>query len=226
MNILLIAATRAEIAPLISFMEGNWKREDELIFSNASQKLSILVTGVGMVATTFALTKQLQTSSYDLVLQAGIGGSYDHNIPLGEVVQVTSDQFGDLGAEDHYNFLDVFDLGLEEPGGHPFNNKQLTSPAIPSIDQTSILKVSGITINTVAGSSFTVESRIKKYGAQTESMEGAAFHYVCLKENIPFAQIRAISNYVEPRDRAAWKIKEAVEALNGWLIEWLTGLLD
>jgi futalosine hydrolase len=52
-------------------------------------------------------------------------------------------------------------------------------------------------------------------------MEGAALHYVCLQMNRPFLQIRAISNYVTPRNRAAWKIGEAVMALNAQLIDWL-----
>jgi futalosine hydrolase len=52
-------------------------------------------------------------------------------------------------------------------------------------------------------------------------MEGAAFHYVCLQEGMPFAQVRSISNYVEPRNRSAWKIKEAVIALNEWVVAFL-----
>ena len=33
-------------------------------------------------------------------------------------------------------------------------------------------------------------------------MEGAAFMYVCLMHQVPFAQIRAVSNVVERRNRA------------------------
>ena len=45
-------------------------------------------------------------------------------------------------------------------------------------------------------------------------MEGAAFHYVCLQENIPFVQLRAISNFVGERDKSKWLMKEAIENLN------------
>jgi futalosine hydrolase len=44
-------------------------------------------------------------------------------------------------------------------------------------------------------------------------MEGAAFMYACLVHGIPFAQIRAVSNIVERRNRAAWKMNEAIEVL-------------
>jgi len=50
-------------------------------------------------------------------------------------------------------------------------------------------------------------------------MEGAAFHYVCLQQHIPFIQIRSISNIVGVRDKNKWKMKEAIESLNKKLIE-------
>ena len=45
-------------------------------------------------------------------------------------------------------------------------------------------------------------------------MEGAAFMYVCLMHQVPFAQIRAVSNVVERRNRQAWKVREALDALS------------
>jgi futalosine hydrolase len=49
-------------------------------------------------------------------------------------------------------------------------------------------------------------------------MEGAALHYVCLQLAVPFAQVRSISNYVTPRDKSLWKMKDAIINLNNWLI--------
>jgi len=44
-------------------------------------------------------------------------------------------------------------------------------------------------------------------------MEGAAFMYACLVSRVPFAQVRGVSNVVERRNRAAWKVAEAIDAL-------------
>ena len=55
-------------------------------------------------------------------------------------------------------------------------------------------------------------------------MEGAAFHYVCLQQKIPFIQLRAISNYVGERNKTKWKMKEAIINLNEKLIFLLTEL--
>lgn len=54
-------------------------------------------------------------------------------------------------------------------------------------------------------------------------MEGAAFMYACLMHKVSFAQIRAVSNVVERRNRSTWKVKEAIEALAGVVVDVVTG---
>jgi len=219
MDILLVSATSAEIAPLIEYIAQNWQRQPDEEFTNQHLRLKTLITGVGMMQTAYELTKLLQRRRFDLVLQAGIAGSFNRRLSLGEVVQVTTEMLGDLGAEDHYDFHDVFDLGLADVNDAPFRNKQLIAPEHPLIESLSLPKVSSLSINSVSGSSFTATARYDRYRCDLESMEGAAFFFVCLKENLSFAQIRAISNYVEARDRSKWKIREAVAALNQQLIK-------
>jgi futalosine hydrolase len=55
-------------------------------------------------------------------------------------------------------------------------------------------------------------------------MEGAALHYVCREANIPFIQVRAISNYVGERNKEHWKIKEAIDSLNEHLLKYVEKL--
>jgi futalosine hydrolase len=63
-----------------------------------------------------------------------------------------------------------------------------------------------------------------KHSASLETMEGAALHYVCLMENIPFIQIRAISNVIGERNKKNWKIDDAVLNLNMKLEQLVTAL--
>jgi futalosine hydrolase len=177
-----------------------------------------------MVATTYHLTKALNNSRPDLALLVGIGGSFNRNIPLGEVVLITSDQYGDMGAEDNYNFLDIFELGLEQLDDPPISNGLLANPVQNLPVHINLPEVSGISVNTVAGTSFTATSRREKYKSQIESMEGAAFHFVCLSERVAFAQVRAISNYVEARDKNKWEMQLAIQNLNNWTISFLESL--
>lgn len=216
MNVLIVSATEAEIAPFTEYMQ------------NASLPNGVggglLYTGVGMINTAYELTKQLQHSRYDLVLQVGVAGSYGRNIDPGKVVFVTSDQYGDLGAEDHEEFIDIFEMGLINKDVRPYVIGKLYTPLIAIHNRIALPHVSGLTVNTVSGNERTIKMRHEKYHCDIETMEGAALHYVCLKEKVPFAQIRAISNYVTPRDKNEWKMKEAIINLNNWLIDFVKTL--
>jgi len=64
----------------------------------------------------------------------------------------------------------------------------------------------------------------ENFSPDVESMEGAAFHYVCLLEKINFLQLRAISNRVGERDKSKWKLKESIENLNKELLNIIENL--
>ncbi|MCW3120562.1 MAG: futalosine hydrolase [Flavipsychrobacter sp.] len=215
MDVLIVTATEAETGLFRQHIQNNPVQ---------GKKVDMLVTGVGMLATGYALTKHLQRHTYDLVIQAGVGGSFDRSIALGSVLFVTSDLYGDLGAEDHDNYIDIFELGLAEKNAHPHTEGRLVTPMHPIHDKIVLPYVNGLTINTVSGNERTIKLRAEKYGCAVESMEGAAFHYVCLHEGVTFAQVRSISNYVIPRDKSKWQMKDAIINLNNWLIDFIEKL--
>ena len=71
-----------------------------------------------------------------------------------------------------------------------------------------------ITVNKAHGSEERIAKTVDRFKPQVESMEGAAFFYACKIAKIPCLQIRAISNYVERRNKASWDISLAVQSLN------------
>ena len=101
MQILVVAATEAEIEPLTRHF-------------NPIKRFDVLITGVGMVATAFALGGHLQVKKYDLVINLGIAGCFNRDITLGEVVEVTQDELSELGAEDNLDFLPITKMGFGE----------------------------------------------------------------------------------------------------------------
>ncbi len=224
MYILIVAATTAEIAQTISWLdsEATPATGQCISFTKNNHFIDLLITGIGIHNTTYQLTRQLLAKKYDLVLQAGVAGSYDTSLLLGSVLRVQSDLFADLGIEDHERYLDLFDAGLAGPEDPPYSAGRLPAPTldIPALGE--LTGVTALTVNTVSGCERTIELRRQKYRCTVESMEGAALHFVCLKENVPFVQVRALSNYVTPRDRNAWRMKEAIVNLN----KWLTGFLE
>ena len=218
MRILVVTATAIEIAPMVAAFglsrrsptraKADYSRAHVKDYSYAGHDIVVLTTGVGMVATAAWCSGVLVMNRYDLALNVGVCGSFDRTLEPGAVVHVLSDRIAELGAEGGDAFLTVDDLKLESE--HEFKN---ASP--PAIDALSRLpRVSGITVNTVHGNARSIAAVAERFKPQVESMEGAAFMYACIIHEIPFAQVRAVSNIVETRNRDAWKMSEAIANLN------------
>ncbi|HTB99958.1 MAG TPA: futalosine hydrolase [Ferruginibacter sp.] len=194
MQILLIAATNFEVQP----------------FTSTNNNIDVLITGVGVPATIYNLQKKLQEKRYDVVIQAGIAGTFLNDSELGKTFLVKQDTFGDIGIEEKGNFSTIFKLGFASENDFPFENGWLVNKHLLLSEES----VNAITVNKVSDSEIQKQQLIKTYNPVIESMEGAALHYVCLQENLSFLQLRSISNHVGERDKSKWKIKDAISSLN------------
>ena len=216
-KILIVAATPFEIQPFIEFLKHSAQQKYNPLFGQNGYEFDVLITGVGIANTAFMMGNALAKKPYDFALNAGVAGSFNRKIGRGDVVEVVSEQYGDLGVEEaDGRFTDMFELGLIEPNIKPFKEAKLlnTKP----LKLKTAKQVTGITVQKVHGFTDSIEAVSTKYQADVETMEGAAFFQACLTEGVAFSQIRAISNYVEPRNRDNWKMKEAIENLNAYLI--------
>lgn len=209
MKILLVTATQTEISSLLR------DEQNSLSFAINEHLIDVLITGVGMVATAFSMGSQLAKNSYDLAINAGIAGSFDRNLLLGDVVQVTEDSFAELGAEDGEEFLPIDKLGFGE---------SRMIPVQPSQRLPQFKTAKAITVSRVHGNETTIYQTMSRLHPQIESMEGAAFFYACNQVSLPSVQLRAISNYVERRNRSRWDIGLAIENLNAALLKYLEEL--
>jgi futalosine hydrolase len=218
LKILLVSATEAEIRDVLNF---NPSKKDQAAFNLPE----CLVTGPGMVATTYHLTRKLAKKKFDLVLNAGIAGSFKRDIPIGRVVHVVSDCFSDFGAEEGEGFLSAVDIGLVDPNQFPFENNRIKpTDVVEKYMLPHLKKVNAVTVNIAHGKKKSILNIIESLNPDTESMEGAAVFYVCAHEKVPCLQVRAISNYVERRNREAWNIPLAVKNLNKTLVQILNKL--
>jgi futalosine hydrolase len=204
MNCLLVAATTKEIAPFL----------DRYRACAENSQVDVLITGVGLTAVTYSLAKQIGLKKPDLIIQAGIAGCFDPNISLGSVVVVRQDTIADLGVTEDNQLNTIFDLGLVDANRFPFSKGWLVNPNSKLIKQSGLKAVNAVSVNQITTSKQMIESYISKFDPVVESMEGAALHYVCLQEKIPFLQLRSISNYIGERDKKKWNIKEAILNLN------------
>jgi len=224
MNILVTAATMAEIQPFNDYLNQHGQTLSNNRFTFHNCQVTLLIAGIGMMHTAYSLGRYLATTRPDIAIQAGIAGCFHHNRSLGEVVIVDKEQLADLGAEDNAHFKDLFDIGLWQVDQPPFDGKWLVNTFTGIAHLPNLPKATGITVNLVSGSKPTIQRLEEKYAPDVESMEGAAFHYACLMDKIPFLQLRSISNYVEVRDKNKWNIPLAVKQLNEELIKQLLAI--
>ena len=216
MNYLLVAATALEIEP---FLE-RYRNEHELF--HRSDTVDVLITGIGLTATTYSLTRQILLKRPGCVIQAGVGGGLDTKMDLGAVVVVKQDTLADQSVIELKKLKTLFDLKLLPQDQFPFKKGWLVNPNTELMKRTTLKQVKGISVNEITTSQERINFYMETFGATVESMEGAALHYVCLMENIPFVQVRSISNYIGERNKKKWNMKESVINLNNELLRILT----
>jgi futalosine hydrolase len=204
MPILLCASTKEEIAPTLEFIQRK----------ELNDKIDVLITGVGLTAATYNLTKAAIKKRPDFMMQAGIAGSLNDQLLIGETFVVESETFGDMGVVQDNVFTTLFNLHLLNENDFPFKDCKLINRDINRFKSNELKLVSGVTVNEIT----TSHERIRYYkddvGASIETMEGAALHFVALMENITFLQLRSVSNYVGERDKTKWDLSGAINNLN------------
>jgi futalosine hydrolase len=150
------------------------------------------------------------------VVSAGICGGFPDRAALGAIVLGTRSIAADLGAESPDGFIPVDDLGMspEQLGGgstitaDPILLGQL-SAALPDATTGAVL-----TLSTVTGTAESAERLAARHpDAVAEAMEGYGVAVAAAQAGLPFAELRAVSNPIGPRDRGAWRIRAAFDAL-------------
>lgn len=167
----------------------------------------VLVGGIGPASSAATASAALAADPYDLVLSAGIAGGFD--VPIGAVAVASSVVFADLGAETADGFAPLPTLGF---GVDRFD----VSPALAAelARRTGAVTGTVLTVATVTGSAASAAALRRRHpGAVAEAMEGFGVATAAAIHGVPFGEIRTISNPVGPRDRASWRIAEALDAL-------------
>jgi futalosine hydrolase len=214
MKILVVSATKFEILPLLNSMCVPEDPGRKLLSCKYKDlEIDFLITGVGMIATAYFTGKALN-DTYDAAFNIGVCGSFNRNLEIGSVVNVYEDCISELGAQDGTQFLSLDELNLEGIT----TIKNVNYGALNQIIEV-LPRVNGITVNTVHGNEESIVKTFDKFHPTVETMEGAAFMFACENESIPYVQLRAVSNYVERRNKDAWNIPLAIENLNKTILE-------
>jgi futalosine hydrolase len=216
-RICIVAATLKEVEPLIQYFETNAIKHSSSHFQIDDLEIDILITGIGVLHTTYSLMNYLTDHQPHAWIQMGIGGAVDTSLEIGSVFLIESETVFDFGAQDKDGrVINAFELGWMDSEEFPYSNSVLSCFYI--LTEKSIPFASGMTTIHSLGFQEKIEKISEGLHGQIENMEGAAFFYVSLMKSIPFLSLRSISNYVEVRDTSKWNIAFAINQLNEKII--------
>jgi futalosine hydrolase len=174
----------------------------------------VFAAGVGTASVAASTARKLATSEYDLVVNAGICGGFAGQAEIGSLVVASEIVAADLGAESAEGFIGLDELGFgsaraEVDAGLASRAAEAFAAAGLPVVLAPILTVT--TVTGTAASAAELASRVP--GAAGEGMEGFGVAAAAKEFGLPVLEIRAVSNAVGPRDKSAWRIKEALQSL-------------
>lgn len=181
---------------------------------NGDARFEVLIGGVGVAQAAISTAKALTKADYGLVVCAGIAGGFAEQAAVGDVVVASEIIAADLGAETPQGFTSVDELGFGST--RVAVPAQLAARLAAALQAAALPTVLGpvLTLSTVTGTAETAQALAARVpGAAAEAMEGFGAALAAQDAGLPALELRTISNAVGPRDRAAWRIKEALAAL-------------
>ena len=168
----------------------------------------VLVGGVGPAAAAAATSATLARGRYDVVVSAGIGGGFG-DLRAGDIAVASTIVFADLGAETADGFVPISELGFGV-------DQYAVAPrlGVELADRTGGHLGTVLTVATVTGTATSAAALVRRFpDAVAEGMEGVGVAAAATLHEVPFGEIRAISNAVGPRDRDSWDIPHALDCL-------------
>jgi futalosine hydrolase len=241
-RLLLVTATGLEAHPLradlsrlekIDFPLGElWRGSLPTPRANvrAPQPIHVAHLGIGKVNTASGLALAIEKLSPTAVIQLGIGGAYINSFAsIGVVMAATHDVHIDSGVRTEEGWHGMAHVGfpLLTKNNETYHNIFPTHQALTQLFVDTLGLPTGIfaTSETITGTFGESTAIQKQFDVSVESMEGAAAAQVCLAMNVPFAEVRGVSNIVGERDKNNWNISKAVKRVNEVVLQTLTSVV-
>lgn len=170
--------------------------------------VTTIVSGVGLTATSYATYKAIQEHRPDWLILAGIAGVFPHSpFRIGDSMIVQDELEADLGFFTRSGFVHLAQLEIDMD----FDRRHALR--CPHTAKAAYLPTArGISVN--AGMAPFIDTQ----GFDIENMEGAAFFYVCQREQQAFLELRTVSNIVSTTDDQ-WDMQGSVRAMTAALNE-------
>lgn len=183
-----------------------------------------LCTGVGKTSAAMALAPRLVSDLPDFVLLFGICGAYRRSgLDVGDLCLVAEDGFGDEGVQTPDGFEDLGHLRLAEVGPWA-SDAELIRQVVLRIGNVPLVR--GTTVSTCSGTDAAADTMWARTGAEVETMEGAAIAQVCSAHQVPWVQLRCVSNFTGDREQAGWDLRGACDKVQEAVLKAVRGGLQ
>ncbi|MFB8239362.1 futalosine hydrolase [Kitasatospora purpeofusca] len=226
-RLLVVVAVPAEAEAVLRGLGGAARRVPlpggalDRVAHPSGATVDVLAGGVGPGAAAAAAATALTALSapagdrYDLVVSAGIAGGFAPRAPIGTTVVAGAIVAADLGAETPEGFADVTELGFGTVRHTPAPaTVALVAEALRVAGVDTLATGAVLTVSTVTGSAGRAAALTARHpDAVAEAMEGFGVAEAAARHGVPAFELRTVSNPVGPRDRSAWRIGEALGAL-------------
>ncbi|MCE7794036.1 futalosine hydrolase [Salipaludibacillus sp. CUR1] len=201
-SVLIVTSVEAEKEAILKGLQSDHRFQVETI-------------GVGPVAAAARTALLLGDNSYKAVINMGVAGGIPSNVQIGDAVIASEIIAGDLGAESPEGFKPLEELGFGVSRLKCDN--RIVSPLKKEINNNTDITVhtgAVLTLSTVTGSAETLERLKMRFPeASAEAMEGFGAATAADLHGVPFYEIRTISNAAGPRNKNAWRLKDALTSL-------------
>ncbi len=201
------------------------------------RKVGVLHTGIGKINAASAVTALLEHYKPETLIITGCCGAYpDQGLNRGDLILASQEICADEGVLTPEGFRAFATLGfslLRSKGNglesHFEADAKLLENARPYLER--FAREEGLNLGigalvTVSTCSGTLQSGLEmqaRTGGLGENMEGAAVAQICRQYQVPFLELRGVSNMVEERDLARWDLQGAAETAQQALVALLRG---
>ncbi|HEX2203227.1 MAG TPA: futalosine hydrolase [Longimicrobium sp.] len=182
----------------------------------------LLPAGMGKTNAAHALTALLELRPVRGVVGFGVGGAYPGSgLEVGGVALASEAVYGDEGVTAPDGWLSTEGIGIplfQRGGAVRFNAFPLDAARVEraraALAAAGVRAAVGpfVTVSSCSGTAARGEELARRFGALCEGMEGAALAHVAALYDVPFLELRAVSNLVEDRDLSRWCLRDAAEA--------------
>ncbi len=201
----------------------------------ADRRVALCAGGMGKANAAHAATLLIMHSKPEAIIIFGIGGAYTSSgARIGDIAIATEEISGDDGVLTPEGFKDTNHIGIPlvtGTGGVYYNSfpapdrfvalaQNALSGGFPEAQMRSGRFV---TVSTCTGTDERARELDARYRGLCENMEGAAAAQVALLHQVPWMELRSISNLVEKRDPAKWDIPRAAQTAQEAVLRILEG---